>query len=124
MNINLLTMIRTLFPTRVFDLYSDLENVLDSFIPVENGTLTLDVPGFSKKDITLEIDQSEGLISIEGEKEINGKKRTLKKTIKDYRLRNVDLDAVEAKIEDGVLSIYLKELDPKTKEKKRQISLN
>ena len=60
----------------------------------------------------------------EGEKEINGKKRTLKKTIKDYRLRNVDLDAVEAKIEDGVLSIYLKELDPKTKEKKRQISLN
>ena len=117
-------MIRTLFPTRVFDLYSDLENVLDSFIPVENGTLTLDVPGFSKKDITLEIDQSEGLISIEGEKEINGKKRTLKKTIKDYRLRNVDLDAVEAKIEDGVLSIYLKELDPKTKEKKRQISLN
>jgi HSP20 family molecular chaperone IbpA len=124
MNINLLTMIRTLFPTRVFDLYSDLENVLDSFVPVENGTLTLDVPGFSKKDITLEIDQSEGLISIEGEKEINGKKRTLKKTIKDYRLRNVDLDAVEAKIEDGVLSIYLKELDPKTKEKKRQISLN
>jgi len=124
MNINLLTMIRTLFPTRVFDLYTDLENVLDSFVPVENGTLTLDVPGFSKKDITLEIDQSEGLISIEGEKEINGKKRTLKKTIKDYRLRNVDLDAVEAKIEDGVLSIYLKELDPKTKEKKRQISLN
>ena len=117
-------MIRTLFPTRVFDLYTDLENVLDSFVPVENGTLTLDVPGFSKKDITLEIDQSEGLISIEGEKEINGKKRTLKKTIKDYRLRNVDLDAVEAKIEDGVLSIYLKELDPKTKEKKRQISLN
>jgi len=117
-------MIRTLFPTRVFDLYTDLENALDSFVPVENGTLTLDVPGFSKKDITLEIDQSEGLISIEGEKEINGKKRTLKKTIKDYRLRNVDLDAVEAKIEDGVLSIYLKELDPKTKEKKRQISLN
>jgi len=117
-------MIKTLFPTRVFDLYSDLENVLDSFVPVENGTLTLDVPGFSKKDLTLEIDQNAGLISIEGEKEINGKKRTIKKSIRDYRFRNVDLDAVEAKIEDGVLSIYLKELDPKTKEKKRQISLN
>ena len=124
MNINLLIMIKTLFPTRVFDLYSDLENVLDSFVPVENGTLTLDVPGFSKKDLTLEIDQNAGLISIEGEKEINGKKRTIKKSIRDYRFRNVDLDAVEAKIEDGVLSIYLKELDPKTKEKKRQISLN
>ena len=110
--------------SRLLDLYNDFDVFLGNPIPLENGTLTLDVPGFSKKDITLEIDQSEGLISIEGEKEINGKKRTLKKTIKDYRLRNVDLDAVEAKIEDGVLSIYLKELDPKTKEKKRQISLN
>ena len=124
MNINLLTMIRTLFPTRVFDLYSDLENSLDSFVPVENGTLTLEVPGFSKKDLTLEIDQSEGLISIQGEKELNGKKRSIKKSIRDYRFRNVDLDAVEAKVEDGILSVYLKELDPKVKEKKRQISLN
>lgn len=124
MNINLLTMIRTLFPTRVFDLYSDLENSLDSFVPVENGTLTLEVPGFSKKDLTLEIDQSEGLISIQGEKEVNGKKRSIKKSIRDYRFRNVDLDAVEAKVEDGILSVYLKELDPKVKEKKRQISLN
>lgn len=123
-NINLLTMIRTLFPTRVFDLYSDLENSLDSFVPVENGTLTLEVPGFSKKDLTLEIDQSEGLISIQGEKELNGKKRSIKKSIRDYRFRNVDLDAVEAKVEDGILSVYLKELDPKVKEKKRQISLN
>jgi HSP20 family molecular chaperone IbpA len=117
-------MIRTLFPTRVFDLYSDLENSLDSFVPVENGTLTLEVPGFSKKDLTLEIDQSEGLISIHGEKELNGKKRSIKKSIRDYRFRNVDLDAVEAKVEDGILSVYLKELDPKVKEKKRQISLN
>ena len=52
------------------------------------------------------------------------KKRTIKKSIKDYRLRNIDLDGVEAKIEDGVLSIYIKDLNKTVKEKKRQISLN
>ena len=116
-------MIKSLFPTRVFDFYTD-NDLWESYIPVENGTLTLDVPGFSKKDLTLEVDQSEGLITINGEKEVNGKKRSIKRTIKDYRLKNIDLDAVEAKVEDGVLSIYLKDLDKRVKEKKRQISLN
>ncbi len=124
MNIILLTMITNLFPTRVFDFYTDNNDLWEKYVPVENGTITLDVPGFSKKDLTLEVDQSEGLISINGEKEINGKKRTVKKSIRDYRLRNIDLDGVEAKIENGVLSIYLKDLDKTVKEKKRQISLN
>lgn len=124
MNIILLTMITSLFPSRVFDFYTDNNDLWEKYVPVENGTITLDVPGFSKKDLTLEVDQSEGLITINGEKEINGKKRTIKKSIKDYRLRNIDLDGVEAKIEDGVLSIYLKDLDKTVKEKKRQISLN
>lgn len=117
-------MITSLFPTRVFDFYTDNNDLWEKYVPVENGTITLDVPGFSKKDLTLEVDQSEGLITINGEKEINGKKRTIKKSIKDYRLRNIDLDGVEAKIEDGVLSIYIKDLNKTVKEKKRQISLN
>lgn len=116
-------MLTSLFPTKVFDLYTDNSDLLERYIQVENGTLTLDVPGFSKNDLTLEVDQSEGLITINGEKEINGRKRTVKKSIKDYRLRNIDLDGVEAKIEDGVLSIYLKDLDKTVREKKRQISL-
>jgi len=124
MNIILLTMITSLFPTRVFDFYTDNNDLWEKYVSVENGTITLDVPGFSKKDLTLEVDQSEGLITINGEKEINGKKRTIKKSIKDYRLRNIDLDGVEAKIEDGVLSIYIKDLNKTVKEKKRQISLN
>lgn len=115
-------MIRNLFPTRVLDLYTDLDHHLDSYLPVENGTLTLDVPGFSKKDLSLEIDSESGLLTIEGEKEINGKKRSIKKSIRHPRLRIVDLDRVEAKVQDGVLSVYLKELE--TKETKRQISLN
>ena len=117
-------MLTSLFPTRTFDFYTDSENLFDRFIPVENGTITLDVPGFSKKDLTLEVDASAGLLTINGEKEINGKTRTIKRTIRDYKLKNVDLDAVEAKVEDGILSIYLKELDTKIKDKKRQISLN
>lgn len=116
-------MLTSLFPTKVFDLYTDNSDFLERYVQVENGTLTLDVPGFSKKDLTLEVDPGEGLITINGEKEINGRKRTVKKSIKDYRLRNIDLDGVEAKIEDGVLSIYLKDLDKTVREKKRQISL-
>ena len=117
-------MLTSLFPIRNLDFYTDSENLFERFIPVENGTITLDVPGFSKKDLTLEIDANTGLLTIEGEKEINGKKRSIKRTIKDYKLKNVDLDAVEAKVEDGILSIYIKELDAKVKDKKRQISVN
>ena len=124
MNIILLTMITSLFPTRVLDLYTNNDDLFDRYISVERGTLTLDVPGFSKNDLTLEVDQKEGLITIAGEKEINGKKRTIQKSIRDYKLRNIDLDGIEAKVEDGVLSIYLKDLDKSIKEKKRKISLN
>ena len=116
-------MLTSLFPTKVFDLYTDNSDLLERYVQVENGTLTLEVPGFSKKDLTLEVDQSEGLITINGEKEINGRKRTVKKSIRDYRLRNIDLNSVEAKIEDGILSIYLKDLDKAVREKKCQISL-
>jgi len=117
-------MITSLFPTSVFDLYTNNDDLFDRYVSVERGTLTLDVPGFSKNDLTLEVDQKEGLITIAGEKEINGKKRTIQKSIRDYKLRNIDLDGIEAKVEDGVLSIYLKDLDKSIKEKKRKISLN
>lgn len=121
-NIILFTMIRNLFPNRVFDLYTDLDSALDYYLPVENGTLTLDVPGFSKKDLSLEIDKEQGLLSISGEKEINGKKRSINKSIRHSKLRTIDLDKVEAKVQDGVLTVYLKELE--IKETRRQISLN
>jgi len=115
-------MIRSLFPNHVFDLYTDLDSQLESYLPVENGTLTLDVPGFSKKDLSLEIDKSLGLLSVIGEKEINGKKRKVNKSIRHQKLRTVDLDKVEAKVQDGVLTVFIKELE--IKETKRQISLN
>ena len=121
-NIILFTMIKSLFPTHVLDLYTDLDNVLDSYIPIENVVLTLDVPGFSKKDLSLEIDTEKGLIIVKGEKEINGKKRSIKKSIRYPKLRTIDLDKVEAKVQDGVLTVFLKELE--IKESKRQISLN
>jgi HSP20 family molecular chaperone IbpA len=115
-------MIRSLFPNRVFDLYTDLDSHFESYLPVENGTLTLDVPGFSKKDLSLEIDKESGLLTVNGEKEINGKKRSINKSIRHPKLRTVDLDKVEAKVQDGILTVYIKELE--IKETKRQISLN
>ena len=110
--------------SRLLDLYNDMDVFLGNPIPLENGTLTLDVPGFSKKDLTVEIDQNENLLTIKGEKEINGKSRKNSKSIRDYRLRNIDLKKVEAKVEDGVLYIDFKDVEGKLKETKRVISLN
>lgn len=117
-------MLTNLFPTRTFDFYTDAENLFERFIPVENGTITIDVPGFTKNDLSLEIDANTGLLTVNGEKEINGRKREVKRTIKDHKLKNVDLDSVEAKVQDGILSIYIRELDAKVKDRKRQISVN
>jgi HSP20 family molecular chaperone IbpA len=110
--------------SRLLDLYNDFDLFLGNQILLENGTLTLEVPGFSKKDLTVEVDQKESLITITGEKEISGKTRKINKSIRDYRLRNIDLKKIEAKVEDGILYIDLKEAEEKIKETKRVISLN
>lgn len=109
---------------RLLDLYNDLDIFNGNPIPLENGTLTLDVPGFSKKDLTVEIDQDENLLTIKGEKEINGKSRKISKSIRDYRLRNIDLKKVQARVEDGILYIDFKEVEEKLKETKRVISVS
>ena len=116
-------MITALFPKRVFDLYAD-ESIFDKYLPIENGTITLEVPGFSKKDLKLEFDQKEYTLSIIGQKEVNGKKKSVNQKIKDSRFYNVDPEKIEAKVEDGILTIYIQEFDPKNKEIKKQISLN
>lgn len=110
--------------SRLLDLYNDFDVFLGNQIPLENGNLTLEVPGFSKNDLTVEVDQKENLITVTGEKEINGKIRKINKSIRDYRLRNIDLKNIEAKVEDGILYIHLKEVEEKVKETKRVISLN
>jgi HSP20 family molecular chaperone IbpA len=116
-------MITSLFPNRTFDFYGT-DSLFEKYVLVENGTITLEVPGFSKKDLTLEVDQKECTMTITGKKEINGKKKSVNQKIKDYRFGNIDLDKIEAKAEDGILTIYIQEFDQKLKETKRQISLN
>lgn len=110
--------------TRLLDIYNGLDLFLGNNLHEENPVLSFDVPGFSKDDLSVVIDQDEALLTIKGEKEINGKTRTVNKSIRDYSFRNLDLKKVEAKIENGILTIDLTDAEDKNKLRKKQISLN
>jgi HSP20 family molecular chaperone IbpA len=110
--------------TRLLDIYNGLDLFLGNNLQEETPILSFDVPGFSKEDLSVVIDQDEALLTIKGDKEINGKTRSINKSIRDYSFRNLDLKKVEAKVENGVLTIDLREAEDKNKLRKKQISLN
>jgi HSP20 family molecular chaperone IbpA len=110
--------------TRLLDIYNGLDLFLGNSIKEEAPILAFDVPGFSKDDLSVVIDQDEALLTIKGEKEINGKVRTINKSIRDYLFRNLDLKKIEAKVENGVLTIDLRDAEDKNKLRKKEISLN
>jgi HSP20 family protein len=80
----------------------------------DDGTcLTLDVPGFSKDDVSVEVKHGNYLI-IKGsynDKQVNefGKRKTNKRFEKVYQLREtgVDSEKVKASLKDGVLSVFI-----------------
>ena len=96
--------------TRLLDIYNGLDLFLGNSLQEENPVLSFDVPGFSKDDLSVVIDQDEALLTIKGEKEINGKTRTINKSIRDYSFRNLTVDLTDA--------------EDKNKLRKKQISLN
>jgi HSP20 family molecular chaperone IbpA len=110
--------------TRLLDIYNGLDLFLGNTIQEDNKILSFDVPGFSKDDLSVVIDQDEALLTIKAEKEVNGKTRTINKSIRDYSFRNLDLKKVEAKVENGILTIDLSSAEDKSKLRKKQISLN
>lgn len=72
------------------------------------GTITIEAPGFSKEDINIE-SNSNG-ISITGEVKDDSLKNCLRQTSFSYILRRFDLDTknVDAKLENGILTIEVK----------------
>ena len=115
-------MLRNYLPlSKIVNFYDELDSVLRDPFPIENEVVVFEIPGFSKEDINVEIDQKECTISIKGEKEIYGSKRVISKTIRDYRLAKIDLKKVQAKVENGILTISLKDLEPKEKAAKKNI---
>ena len=80
----------------------------------DKGTITIEAPGFSKEDINIEAD-SRG-IRITGEIKDESVKNRLTQSKFSYILKRSDLDTknVEAKLDNGILTIDVK----KAKDKK------
>jgi HSP20 family protein len=88
--------------------------------------VTVEVPGVSKKDITIDYDDSYLTISVE-KKEENSNKKYLRKEItetsfsRSFYLENVNEDKIKAKLEDGILTIKIEKSKPEVKNKKIKI---
>ena len=88
--------------------------------------VTVEVPGVSKKDITIDYDDSYLTISVE-KKEDNSNKKYLRKEItetsfsRSFYLENINEDKIKAKLEDGILTIKIEKSKPEVKNKKIKI---
>ena len=88
------------------DFFTSIADNLDSHWTNDNdgnSVLELEVPGFNKDTLAVEIE--DGILVVNGKTE----RRTI---CKRYRLKNVD--NVKASIKDGILSLTLIEAKPET----------
>jgi len=108
-------------------------NFQDNFFPrldisEENGNLnvTAEIPGVNKENIKITL--QDNILTIEGEKkkEIENSDKNLIRTERVFGTfkrsftlpSEVDSDKVEAKFENGILSIQLKKIEPKAMSEK------
>lgn len=71
----------------------------------ESYQLTLTLPGFKRGEIDIEV-KRDGVLSIKAEQKGVGRKQTLQSVQRSITLSpDVDPDKVEAKLEDGILTI-------------------
>jgi HSP20 family molecular chaperone IbpA len=104
------------------DLFTKLEkeNLFSNHLTnsnLENGEILLEVPGFTKDDLTIELDGD--LLLVKGEKTIHKNNYSVYKKIlipSDY----FDKNEITAEIENGLLFIKLKKTE---KERKKLIEI-
>ena len=88
--------------------------------------LTVEVPGISKKDITIDYEDSYLTISVE-KKELDENKRFIRREISEtsysrsFYFESINEDKIKAKLEDGILTIKVEKLKPEIKNKKIRI---
>ena len=88
--------------------------------------VTVEVPGVSKKEITIDYEDGYLTISVE-KKEDNSNKNYIRKEITDasfsrsFYLEDVNEDKIKAKLEDGILTIKIEKIKQEVKSKKIRI---
>ena len=88
--------------------------------------VSVEVPGVSKKDITIDYEEGYLTISVE-KKEDNSNKNYIRKEItetsfsRSFYLEDVNEDKIKAKLEDGILTIKIEKVKQEIKSKKIKI---
>ena len=103
---------------------TDIKETDDNFI------IEAELPGLTKDDITLEIEENRLTISVQEEDEIEQetedyirKERRTGSYQRSFRINNVQEDAIEAEYNNGILEIMLPKQEP-GKDTRRTIDIN
>jgi HSP20 family protein len=85
----------------------------------DGGYLTIEVPGFNKSNLTIEVEDNTLVVSGKRTYTVNGTTKT--KTISEkYVINEGNASSIEATVEDGLLTIFIPNLK---KQKKTKISI-
>ena len=112
--------------------FRELERVMKTDVKEndKNYELEVELPGFKKEDVSIDIDN--GYLTITAsknsnvsEKDNNGnfvrKERHMGKCTRSFYVGNIDENLVEAKLENGVLNIIVPKENPTPKQKRIEI---
>ncbi len=94
-----------------------------------NYNIELDIPGYDKKDITIECDNDVLTITAEKSNETNDedkkyirRERIYGKVTRTFTFANIDADAIKAEFNNGILKVVVPKVEEK--ETKKVIEIN
>lgn len=88
--------------------------------------VTVEVPGVSKKDVSIDYEDSYLTISVEKNDESTGKKYIRREITeatasRSFYFEDIDEEKIKAKLEDGILTIRLEKIEPEIRVRKINI---